>query len=101
MSLFFMWFHSWLSKIGAGVCKTLFVQSLEILKKSFNLQSNFPDLENRGSHSVWKNGIKYSDSPRNACMGSYSVIGTGYLTETDRKLNIVIIEIVYKEESAE
>ena len=24
------------------------VQSLEILKKSFNLQRNFPDLENRG-----------------------------------------------------
>ena len=34
-------------------------------------------------------------------MGSYSVIGTGYLTETDPKFNIVIIEIVSKEESAE
>ena len=87
-----------MSKIGAGVCKTLFVQSLEILKKSFNLQSNFPDLENRSSHSVWKNGIKYSDSLRNACVGSYSVIGPGYLTETDPKLHIVMIEIVSKEE---
>ena len=34
-------------------------------------------------------------------MESYSVIGPGYLTETDPELNIVIIEIVYKEESAE
>ena len=61
------------------------------------MQSNFPDLENRGRVTQSGKMALSIATP----LGTPAVIGPGYLTETDPKLNIVVIEIVSKEESAE